>query len=481
VHFAQGRTRQDRFTFQVLGETPELPALLHKIALYDPKGETARLLDALGIQYTSVAVDADTAAYDILAIGKAALNAGGPGPNVARVRDGLKVIVFEQTSEVLEKRFGFRVAEYGLRQVHPQAYDQYFHRVPKYFSDWRGSATLVEPRLKLTANPRFFGAPTAEWCGMDVPRLWRCGCRGNVASVLIEKPARGDFLPFYDGGFSLQYSPLLEYHEGSGFVLFCQMDVTGRTEREPVADRLTRSIFAHAAEWKPEPARKAVYVGDPAGRQFLEKAGIATDVYTGGKILTDQALIAAPGSGNILAANKEAIREWIKDDGFILALGLDATEANAFMPEKVDIQKAEYISTLHNPLGAGPEGVSRADLHNRDPRELPLVTLSGTIDGDGVLATNGSGRVVFCQLMPWTYDYSKQYNLKRTFRRTAFVVSRLLGNMGVRAATPLLERFNKPVIRIKRKHAGWMVCIWMCRRKWTTPIVSSVGRHEGSR
>ena len=40
-----------------------------------------------------------------------------------RVRDGLRVVVFEQTAEVLEKRFGFRVAEYGLRWVFPRVPD----------------------------------------------------------------------------------------------------------------------------------------------------------------------------------------------------------------------------------------------------------------------------------------------------------------------------------------------------------------------
>ena len=37
------------------------------------------------------------------------------------MRDGLKVILFEQTAKVLERRFGFRVEEYGLRQVFPRA------------------------------------------------------------------------------------------------------------------------------------------------------------------------------------------------------------------------------------------------------------------------------------------------------------------------------------------------------------------------
>ena len=61
---------------------------------------------------------------------------------------------------------------------------------------------------------------------MPVPRLWRCGNRGNVASVLIEKPARGDFLPILDGGYSLQYGLLLEYREGQGMMMFCQLDLT---------------------------------------------------------------------------------------------------------------------------------------------------------------------------------------------------------------------------------------------------------------
>ena len=80
--------------------------------------------------------------------------------------------------------------------------------------------------------------PQVKWCGIPVTRLWRAGNRGNVASVLIEKPARGDFMPILDGGFGLQFSPLLEYREGKGMMLFCQMDVTGRTESDPAAETL---------------------------------------------------------------------------------------------------------------------------------------------------------------------------------------------------------------------------------------------------
>src|SRR5262249_58445446 len=121
-------------------------------------------------------------------------------------------------------------------------------------------------------------------CGMEVPRAWRCGCRGNVASVLIEKPARGDFLPVLDGGYALQYSPLLEYREGRGMVLFCQADVTGRTAADPAAEILAANVVRYAVNWKPTPHRKVLYAGEPAGRKHLEAAGLSPIDYAKDKL-----------------------------------------------------------------------------------------------------------------------------------------------------------------------------------------------------
>ena len=172
--------------------------------------------------------------YDLLIVGKDALTPEGPGPNLARVREGLRVLVFEQHADVLEQRFGFRVQEYGLREV--------FRRIPdqpvlagldeNLLKDWRGDATNMAPRLKYKQLPYPIINPAITSAGVTVTRPWRCGNRGNVASVLIEKPACGDFMPLVDGGYSLQYSPLMEYREGQGLVIFCQMDVTAR--RNPI-------------------------------------------------------------------------------------------------------------------------------------------------------------------------------------------------------------------------------------------------------
>jgi len=448
VKFGDGETQKDAFTVHVLPRTPPLKPN-SRVALFDPKGETGGWLNGMGIECQTVDASADLSAYDILIVGKAALTADGPGPDVSRVREGLKVIVFEQTSEVLEKRFGFRVEEYGLRQV--------FMRVPDHpillgldaenLRDWRGEATILPSRLKYELSRRYNGAPAVKWCDLEVTRLWRCGCRGNVASVLIEKPARGDFLPIVDGGFSLQYSPLLEYREGKGMILFCQMDVTGRTESDPAAERLARNILQYMSAWKPASSRKAVYVGDPAGKNYLESAGVSLGSYEGGNLSADQVLVVGPGGGRNLFANAAAIADHLKAGGHLLAIGLDEQNANAFLPFKVRMRKEEHIAAYFEPFGINSllTGIGPADVHNRDPRQLPLVSGGASVVGDGVLASAENANVVFCQLAPWQFDYKQQYNLKRTYRRASFLVTRLLANMGAAGSTPLLSRFHSPV------------------------------------
>ena len=49
-----------------------------------------------------------------------------------------------------------------------------------------------------------------------------------------------------------------------------------------------------------------------------------------------------------------------------------------------------------------------------------------------------------CQIVPWQFAPDQRSNWKRTFRRAAFTVTRLLANQGVPARTPLLERFRDP-------------------------------------
>lgn len=443
VRFDTGEILRDIFTVQVLPQ-PKSKRIPARIGLFDPKGQTATHLKRLGAKFELIESTSDLASFETVVIGKEALTVEGKAPDLGRVRKGLKVIVFEQTAEVLEKRLGFRVAEYGLRNVFP--------RVPEHpllagigkaeCRDWRGAATLLPPRLDYTLRPRY--GPTVNWCSIPVTKLWRCGNWGNVASVLIEKPARGDFLPILEGGYSLQYSPLLEYREGKGLILFSQLDLTGRTENEPAADALTRNLLSYVAGWKPAPVRQAFYAGDPEGRKFLEAAGFAFGKYHGGKLSKTDLLIVGPnGSTSIVESNAD-IDAWQKGGGKLVALGLNQDEMDRLVSPRIRFRRAEHIATWFEPakLGSPMEGIGPADLHNRDPRDYWLVDAGARPLGDGLLAETDDDSVFLCQFLPWEFAQDKQANLKRTFRRASFALTRLLTNLGVESGSPIVDRLT---------------------------------------
>jgi hypothetical protein len=446
VKLAGGETQEDTLAIDVMAPSAGVRTE-GRIALFDPKGETAKLLAGLNVEFRRVDAAADLAGYDTLIVGKGALTVDGAAPGMARVRDGLKVIVFEQTAEVLERRLGFRVAEYGMRWV--------FRRVPDHLlaaglseetlRDWRGAATILPPRLTYERPALFNYVPTVMWAGIPVTRVWRAGNRGSVASVLIEKPARGDFLAVFDAGYAMQYSPLLEYREGQGLVLLCQLDVTGRTEPDPAAKTLAANILRYVAAWRPGARRRVVYAGETAGKEYLRAAGFAPG--ESGRLPAAGVLVVGPGGGEQLAPRRAEVGAWLSAGGRVLAFGLDEAGANAFLPHAVGMTAREHIAAYFAAFAGGSPlaGVSPADVHNRDPRTIPLVTSGAAAAGDGVLASAEDGRVVFCQMAPWQLDYSGgRMNVKRTFRRAACAAARLLANLGAESATPLVERFSKP-------------------------------------
>jgi len=444
--FGNGEVQDDTLALEVVAPDPK-PTPTGRIAIFDPEGDTTRLLAGLGITGAPVGADADLAAVDLLIIGRRALTVDQPAPDLARVRAGLKVIVFEQSAQALEQRLGFRATEYGLRNV--------FRRVPgsplltgldeSLLHDWRGEATLVPPRRAYTMEPMH--GPMIAWCGIPVSRAWRCGTRGCVASVLIEKPARGDFLPVLDGGFSLQYSPLLVHREGRGLVVFCQMDVSGRTTGDPAADRLVTNLMNTVMEWTPAPGRHVVYAGDPGGAAWLGAAGLHPARFDGTTLPPDAVLVVAPGGGMALSPHRASLEAWIRAGGPVLALGLDGAELNRFLPVHMATTGQEHLAAVFDPEAPGSPlaGVGPADIHDRAARTLPLVTGGAAhIVGDGVLAVAPLARLTAFQEVPWSFDYARNYGLKRTFRRASYAANRLLANLGAAGTTPLLERFHNP-------------------------------------
>ena len=253
-------------------------------------------------------------------------------------------------------------------------------------------------------------------------------------------------------------------------VLFCQTDVSGRTESDPAAETLARNIVEYVAAWKPSPMRTVVYAGDTAGKTYLASAGVQLTVYDGEELSADQVLVVGSGGAVKLAARKAEVAEWVKSGGHVLALGLDETEANSFLPVNVSMVRREHIAACFEPFSAGSPlaGVSPAEVHNRDPRELDLISAGATVIGDGVLATAADERVVFCQLVPWQFDYSgEKMNVKRTYRRASCLVARLLGNLQSAGETPILERIATPVAQNEKR---WSTGLYLdTPEEWDDP------------
>ena len=465
VKFDRGEPQSDTFAIHVVPK-PEPPRAAARIALFDPKGETGKELAALGVKCQPVGAADALTGFGLLVVGKGALTPEGAAPDLTAVRKGLKAIVFEQTKAAMEQRLGFRVAEYGLRNVFKRVADHPILAATdaEQLRDWRGEATIVPPRLSHEVSKKFDGDPSIKWCDLlEVPQVWRVGNWGSVATVLPEKPACGDFLPIIDGGYSLQYSPLMEFREGKGMVLFCQLDVTGRTDADPVAARLIGKIIDYASAWKPKPTRQVLYAGDAAGKKYLEQSGFGPVEYQGGPLTGDKILVVGPSGGRKLAAGKQVVSDWLSAGGNLLAVGLDQEDADALLPIKVTIKKAEHIAAWFDPFGLNSPltGVSPAEVHNRDPRVLPLVAGGMTVFGDGVLASAEKAHIVFCQMPPWQFTYSAPNNTKRTFRRAACMLTRLLSNMGAAAATPLLSRFGSPVPPDSAPHDDVIDALWL--------------------
>jgi hypothetical protein len=132
------------------------------------------------------------------------------------------------------------------------------------------------------------------------------------------------------------------------------------------------------------------------------------------------------------------------------------------------MKKEEHISAFFQSAGHDSllAGIGPADVHTREPRDLALVSGGAGVLGNGVLARTETANVAFCQLVPWQFGYQRQ-NTKRTFRRTSFLVSRLLANMGVSGSTLVLQRFGTPVAKWEKR---WLKGLYLdVPEEWDDP------------
>jgi hypothetical protein len=213
-----------------------------------------------------------------------------------------------------------------------------------------------------------------------------------------------------------------------------------------------------------------VYAGDPKGREHLKAARIEAPGYEGGELsVKDDVLVVGPGGGAALAPHAAAVSKFVKEGGNVVAVGLDQRDADAALPMKVTLAKREHVGATFDAPGLPSPlaGVGPADVHVREPRELPLLVSGATGLGDGVLGT--AGNVVFCQLVPWQFDPGSTPNVKRTFRRASFALTRVLANEGVAGKTAVLDHLHTPV-DTARAEKRWLDGLYLdVPEEWDNP------------
>lgn len=460
VEFSNGQKHTDSFMIHVL---PKSEAVRPAIQLYDPKGLTAVLLKDLG--YTDVTMLGETSTPDlrkVVVIGREALELGTSLPWLADAMRRGRVVVFEQSQQVLAQRLGFRTNIHGLRDLFVTKGSHAIldkslgaFQAQACVNNWRGDSTLTPPFLEVAEREQH--DPVWEWHGFRNTRVWRAGNRGNVASVLIEKPTVGDWHPLLVGGFDMQYAPLLLHRSGEGMTLFCQLDVTGRTEREPAADNLVQGMLEYMSVAPlAKPSLPVFYAGGPEGEKLLTALNVTFKHYVGQRL--DGALLVAgkgcAGTAWTAEANGRPAR--------VLGLGLTAKDL-AWAPLNCGAltvkDEAGYANVL--PVQADTTGVLDGLTSSETYFHAKMTYCQLPVDAANVnpsLGVYDGGKVVIQQLPAWCFDIVAKPYLRISERRALFLTSRLLSNMGAGMNAGLLPEYassRSPIVNMALAD-GWV-------------------------
>lgn len=295
--------------------------------------------------------------------------------------------MLEQPSSELF-RLGLRSTEQGFREV--------FSLAPGLddLQNWRGSATQLPGAFP--APPFEATNPKWSWNGFDNTRVWRAGNRGSITEIPLEKPPVGNWNPLLQCGFDLQYTPLVEFTEGAGRIVFCQLAISDRTESDPQADELLRRMLERLDDARTASGRPVRYVGGPEGAALLDALRIPYHRHTGGSPSLDSLLVLGPG------AKTGSLADAVAAGTNVLALGLDRKELEAALPGKFKFEPGAHSSDYVENLRTIPEfaGIGNAELHWR-----------GKVPFDAFPADSPGGRAL------GLIRHGKAYSPLSSFRR----------------------------------------------------------------
>ncbi len=402
------RVSSDEFSVELFHrEAPAKPYGNTKWALYDPKGASASALSGAGVDFKRVSKFEELGDANVLVVGREALGSS-PDALLSKVEraklieKGLSLLILEQ------KECSFANLIYQEERQRVVFKDDPSHPVLKGIEDgdlrdWRGLSDLCVDLDKpdIPVQERLWIYPTFKFA---------CGSLGVVASNVMRKPVYGSFKSILSCGFDLANSPLAEMTRGEGRLVLCQLDVSSRYGKDPVASRLFDNILGYLAsksaaqaskerEWKGRKLR----VLDGAGSlgpidafcSDSKRAGSLDEALSDGGV----ALVCG-ASDEELAAAKAKIAAFVEKGGVLVYVGLPASEGPLqWTPEPV--ASRQLMSFKAKPLGFLASRLTPADFYFR--KEFQSAAFSSSSSGFEALSDNGAvaslrfgnGRILF--------------------------------------------------------------------------------------
>lgn len=337
------------------------------VALYDPKGKTAPLLEKAGMPFRKIKTFEELGDARLLIVGQNALGRK-PSGLLAEVEKrrlidrGLKVLVFEQKASANVGNFVFESPSYRNAFIRSPKSPYVAGLKDADLANWRGSSDTVEEYVVSDENSPHY--PRSKW---------KCGNGGIVAGNVIRKPSYGNFTAVVDCGFNLMHSPLLEMRRGHGIVLFCQLDVTSRYGKDPAATLLADNILKEMSNrYLPVGPQRVAYAGGDAGAKILDRMGMQytrvgeSDAWTLGFA---QVIVFGADAQKKLG---ETVRKIAASKNSVAVVALPGADVGILVPGAKIGKKNMFRASVpkNDPLF---DGIADADLYFRTARELPVI------------------------------------------------------------------------------------------------------------
>lgn len=405
------------------------------LALFDPSGKTAVLLEQAGVRFTRLQTVEDVPAlkkFRVLVIGSGVLDFGNEGflrevDRLGWVTTGGHLLVLEQPPCNL-LNLDFVPADLSALQV-------------------------CDP-----AHPALAGFQPADWQG----RSWPQDGAAGLTLAFFRKPHRGNFRVLLEAGTDGESAPLLEWYAGKGKALLCQLPVTKPNEPtspEPTwIQALLGAAVASDGAWQP-----TAYVGGSRGRDLLAEMGAEWTSLRPGANLKRFGVILTDGNG--LGGWKREIQAFAERGGIVCVLGGAPEDLAAGFPFTLGCE-VQPVGRVHWPEGLRRSpwlrGLSAADLTWETARGVAVLTAlppDSSATAPAVFAAGpwGKGQVLFWQALP------RQGEAGLDRGKLMRCLSTLLTNLGVPLRLPGLTFFSNEASLNNRQPSGpWVVPL----REW---------------